>query len=402
MAKKIKRPPMILYLLLVGLANIYTKLTKGHHYYGKRHLRSLPQGPLVVVGNHTNFFDFLYMARTLYPRRINFVVAAKYFRFKELSFILRLAQAIPKNLYSPDIRTVSRATSIINQGGVVGIYPEGQISLGGITLPLPEGIGKLVKHLGVPVAAVRSFGGGFVDPPWSKRHRKGIVESHFHLVLSKDQVRSMAPEAIDSVLKEALFANPYEWQRKSGLQYTGNEITDGLTHILYICPNCLSEFTLHTFDDKIACTQCGLEASMTGSGHFHWPEGTSYFDHIGTWYQWQYQQEEATITGNEDYILVLPVRLAMYKKKGLGIEEVGEGTMTISREEYLYQGSVRGEKSTLHFPTKNIRYVPFAGGRNFQIYDNDQLHEFRPNPGIHSVKASLVGETIYLLQKKKS
>ena len=151
----IKRPSAWIYLPLVGLANLYTRFVKKHKFVGKEQLKGLEGEPLLIIGNHTSFYDFLYMARILYPHRINFVVAAKYFRFPGLSQILRFARAIPKNLFSADIRTVSRSVSIIKQGGIVGIYPEGQISLGGITLPLPEGIGKLVKHLGVTVVAVK-------------------------------------------------------------------------------------------------------------------------------------------------------------------------------------------------------------------------------------------------------
>ncbi len=396
---QIKRPSPLLYIPLIGLANLYTRLAKRHRIYGYDGVKKLTAGPLLVIGNHTSFPDFLYMARVFYPHRINFVVAAKYFRFKELSFILRLGQTIPKNLFSPDIRTVARATSVIKQRGMVGIYPEGQISLGGITLPLPEGIGKLVKHLGAPVVAVKTCGAGFVNPPWTNGHRKGLVESYVKLVLTKEEISSLDQNDIDIRLKDALFVNPYEWQVENGNQYKGKDLTLGLTHILYICPNCLGEFTLETASDKIVCSHCGLTASMTGSGHFHWEGEKVFFDHIGTWYQWQYLQEKAMVLATEKYRYTLPVQLAMYRQPQLGIESVGDGTMTITREEYVYQGTQRGEPVSLHFATKNIRYVPYDGGRNFQIYDNNQLHEFRPSPGILSVKASLVGETMYHLSQ---
>jgi 1-acyl-sn-glycerol-3-phosphate acyltransferase len=213
-SNKIKRPSPYIYLPLVGLANLYTILVKKHRIYGREVLTELVKEPLLVIGNHTSFYDFLYMARILYPHRINFVVAAKYFRFHGLSLVFRLARAIPKNLFSADIRTVSRSISVIKQGGIVGIYPEGQISLGGITLPLPDGIGKLVKHLGVPVVAVKTYGGGFVDPPWSNRHRRGIVESHVSVVLSKEQLKAMSYKDVDESLAEALAADPYKWQKK--------------------------------------------------------------------------------------------------------------------------------------------------------------------------------------------
>jgi len=399
---KIKRPSPWIYLPLVGLANIYTCLVKQHRVFGAESIKSLTKEPLLVIGNHTSFYDFLYMAKILYPHRINFVVAAKYFRFPGLSLIFRLAHAIPKNLFSADIRTVSRSVSIIKQGGIVGIYPEGQISLGGITLPLPDGIGKLVKHLGVPVVAVKSYGGGFVDPPWSNRHRRGIVESHVSVVLQKDQLHDMTSDEVDQAMTDALAADPYRWQESNGYQYHGKELTAGLTNLLYICPNCRSEFTLLAAGDKLVCSQCGMKTAMTGSGHFHWDNTKAYFHHLGEWYEWEHEEERRSVEADPDYCYSVPVELAMYRREGDGIEAVGQGTMTITRETYLYSGTFHGETTQMTFPTRTTRYVPFDGGHNFQIYANNELHEFRPNPGVKSVKAALVGETMYHLQTKNN
>jgi len=401
MSNKIKRPAPWIYLPLVGLANIYTRLVKRHRIYGSEIIKELAKEPILVVGNHTSFYDFLYMARILYPHRINFVVAAKYFRFPGLSLVFRIARAIPKNLFSADIRTVSRSISIIKQGGIVGIYPEGQISLGGITLPMPDGIGKLVKHLGVPVVAVKTYGGGFVDPPWSDSHRRGIVESYVSVVLKKEQLKTLSTEAIDEALKEALAVNPYQWQRQKGYRYKGKKLTDGLTNILYICPNCHSEFTLVAAGDKFTCNSCGMQTTLQGSGHFIWENTKPYFEHIGEWYAWEHQEEQKAVLADESFSYEVPVELAMYRREGDGIEAVGNGTMTIDREIYRYDGTFRGDPIQMVFPTRTTRYVPFDGGRNFQIYEDNELHEFRPNPGVLSVKAALIGETMYHLQTKK-
>jgi 1-acyl-sn-glycerol-3-phosphate acyltransferase/DNA-directed RNA polymerase subunit RPC12/RpoP len=400
-SKKTKRPSPWIYLPLVGLANIFTRFVKQHKYYGGEVLKGLVKEPLLVIGNHTSFYDFLYMARILYPHRINFVVAAKYFRFHGLSLVFRLGRSIPKNLFSADIRTVARTISIIKQGGIVGIYPEGQISLGGITLPLPEGIGKLVKHLGVPVVMVKTYGGGFVDPPWSNRHRRGIVESHISVVLRKEQVQTLSLEAIDEALKGALAANPYQWQAQKGYEYRGKELTDGLTNILYICPNCHDEFKLDTAGDKLTCGSCGMKVTLQGSGHLNWENTKAYFNHIGDWYEWEHQEEEKAVLADENFCYGVPVELAMYRREGDGIEAVGNGIMTINREVYIYNGTFRGKEIQMEFLTRTTRYVPFDGGRNFQIYADNELHEFRPDPGVKSVKAALIGETMYYLQTKK-
>ena len=137
--RSIRRPNRLFYALLTGLSSLYVILAKNHRYAGRELVRELPRGPFLVIGNHTSFYDFLYVTRILWPRPVNFVVAAKYFRFPGLlPWLLQIAQAIPKSLFKADFRTVARASAVVRQGGVVGIFPEGQISTGGITLPLPK------------------------------------------------------------------------------------------------------------------------------------------------------------------------------------------------------------------------------------------------------------------------
>lgn len=399
MAKKeVKRPNPIFYAILTGLSSLYVILAKGHRFSGREVLKNLPDGPFLVIGNHTSFYDFLYLVRIFWPRPINFIVAAKYFRFTGLlPWLLGIAQAIPKSLFKADIRTVARSKSVICQGGIVGIFPEGQISTGGITLPLPEGLGKLTALLGVPVYGVRTMGAGFVNPPWSPLSRRGRVESVLSLVLTGEEAVALPREEVDRRLSEALAVNSYDWQKINGNQYKGKDLTRGLENILYRCPSCGLEFTLSMDRGTIICTNCGLAASMDGSGHFHWSGGVSYFEHLGAWYGWQYEKAAAEILATDEFAFSGPVSLAMYRRDACGIEKVGEGSITLTREEYVYEGNLRGETVRLCFPVAKIRYVPYDTGRNFQIYQDNELHEFRPNPGQMSVKYAVLGETLHHL-----
>jgi DNA-directed RNA polymerase subunit RPC12/RpoP len=174
-----------------------------------------------------------------------------------------------------------------------------------------------------------------------------------------------------------------------------------LTNLLYICPNCHEEFSLIASGDILTCAKCGMKATLKGSGHFVWENTKPYFEHLGEWYEWEHQEEEKAVLADHNFSYVVPVELAMYRREGDGIEAVGEGTMTINRDVYIYNGTLRGNAVQMEFSTRSTRYVPFDGGRNFQIYEDNELHEFRPNPGVKSVKAALIGETMYHLQTKK-
>ena len=212
----------------------------------------------------------------------------------------------------------------------------------------------------------------------------------------------MTSDQVDQALKDALAADPYQWQQEKGYEYRGKDLTAGLTNLLYICPKCHGEFTLVAAGDHLTCNQCGMSVSMTGSGHFHWENTEPYFIHLGEWYEWEHEEEKRAVLSDPDYRYDVPVELAMYRRSGDGIEAVGNGTMTITREHYVYWGTFHEEATEMIFPTRTTRYIPFDGGHNFQIYANNELHEFRPNPGVKSVKAALIGEAMYHLQTKNN
>ena len=395
--RKAKRPGII-YVLLGALLIVYAVFFK-HHKIKKNQPEGL-KPPYIIVGNHTSFYDFVYAFRSVYPKRINFVVARKYFHYSGLSLIMKLARAIPKSLYQPDTGTIISILSILKQGGIIGIFPEGQIATSGITLDNGETIAKLVKKAEVPVVRVHTAGAYFANPPWAKNSRKGRVESRVDLILTKDEVKSLTADAVMDRIRQSIYLDSYKWQESKGYLYKGKNLAAGLENILYICPHCKKEFTIETEGDKIICQSCGTEASYGEDGHLSW-KVEAYFKHIGDWLNWQLEQERALVLKNEAFTITEPVELAMLKAKGKGSELVGKGSFTADRHNYTYKGTFKGEELTMTFHTAATRYLPFDTGRNFQIYQKDLLYEFRPENTKWCVKIANLCEVFFSLNEKK-
>ena len=376
--RAVKRPGRVRYVVLGGLVTLYAVICKRHklHY-------TLPDGlkpPYIIVGNHSSFYDFVYAVRAFYPERVNFVVARKYFHYSGLRWVMKTARAIPKSLYQTDMNTVVTMFNILKQGGVIGIFPEGQISINGISIDNGEAIAKFVRRAGVPVVRLLTGGAYFGNPPWAKNARRGLVESHVDLVLTREQTQELSPQEIMDRIRESIFMDSYAWQESKGSEYRGRNLARGLENILYICPSCAGEFTIDTEGNSIRCSSCGAEADFCEDGHLKWTKG-SFFRHIGDWHFWQVEREKREIAQKNAFCVSEPVELAMLNGTGKGFDVVGSGIFSADREAYIYSGTLYGLTVTLTFPTQSIRYLPFDTGRNFQIYKGDVLYEFRPeNP----------------------
>jgi 1-acyl-sn-glycerol-3-phosphate acyltransferase len=395
---KIKRPGLS-YILLGSLIWFYAVFIKRQRLYS-----SLPRGfkpPYIVIGNHTSFYDFVYALRAIYPARVNFVVARKYFHFRGLCWVMKRAKAIPKSLYQSDTSTIMNVLGILKQGGAVGLFPEGQISINGITIENGETIAKLVKKASVPVVRVLTGGAYFSNPPWARSTRRGIVESRVDIILTKDEVSRLSADEIMEIMQKSIYMDSYEWQEKTNSTYRGKKLAAGLEDILYLCPGCGTEYNISTDDNKIECRNCGTEAAYGEDGHLHW-KNPAHFKHIGEWLLWQLEQERSKISGSEAFNISHPVELAMLKQRGKGIEIVGKGCFTADRDNYIYEGTQNGKNVRLVFPTTNTRYLPFDTGRNFQIYKNNLLYEFRPENPKWCVKIANICEVLYQSRRENS
>ena len=92
-------------------------------------LERLPaDGAFILAANHHNYLDGVVLGVAV-PRPINFLVMPRVFHASPLHppFHRRLG-SIPVNLERPDPGAIKRPLRALEQGGVVGIFPEGPFS----------------------------------------------------------------------------------------------------------------------------------------------------------------------------------------------------------------------------------------------------------------------------------
>ena len=133
----------------------------------KSGMENIPEsGPAVLVCNHVSFVDGLVIAAAC-PRPVRFVMDHQIFRIPVLSFVFRTGRAIPIAPAREDPQALERAyddiAKALEEGDLVGIFPEGKITSDGNLSPFRPGIGRIVARTPVPVIplALRGLWGSF-------------------------------------------------------------------------------------------------------------------------------------------------------------------------------------------------------------------------------------------------
>jgi len=111
-------------------------------------------GPGLVVCNHISWLDPAVIQSTC-PRPIKFIMAQDMMNsVPGLAWMVRQMDVIAVAGTARDAASMRQALSVLDAGGLVGIFPEGGLSRDGAFLPFQAGTGLLIKRSRVPVYPV--------------------------------------------------------------------------------------------------------------------------------------------------------------------------------------------------------------------------------------------------------
>ena len=118
-------------------------------------------GPAIIAANHVSFVDAV-LLMAISPRPIRFIMDYRIFATPVLGRLFRIAGAIPIAPRDSDPATYTHAFEAADQaladGELVGIFPEGSLTLDGQLQPFKGGIMKLLESRPVPVIPVALAG----------------------------------------------------------------------------------------------------------------------------------------------------------------------------------------------------------------------------------------------------
>lgn len=141
--------------LLRFVAFVVSRLVYRFRVRGDEHIPV--SGPAVLISNHVSFMDaVLIMAAS--PRPIRFIMDHRIFATPVLGTVFRLAKAIPIAPRSEDPHTYeaafATARQVLDEGDLLGIFPEGSITRDGELQPFKGGVLKILQANPVPVVPI--------------------------------------------------------------------------------------------------------------------------------------------------------------------------------------------------------------------------------------------------------
>ncbi|MBI4588512.1 MAG: 1-acyl-sn-glycerol-3-phosphate acyltransferase [Candidatus Rokubacteria bacterium] len=111
-------------------------------------------GSFILAANHHNYLDGVVLGVAV-PRKIVFLVMPSVYHATPLHPpFYRHIGSIPINLERPDPGAIKRTLRVLEEGGILGIFPEGPFSLEGRLVRGQPGVALIALRAGVPVVPV--------------------------------------------------------------------------------------------------------------------------------------------------------------------------------------------------------------------------------------------------------
>lgn len=141
-------------------------------------LDHLPRtGPVILASNHLAVVDSLYLPLAV-PRRITFLAKSEYFttpgikgRFNKFFYSAAGQVPIDRSGGEAAQAALRTATRVLEDGNVLGLYPEGTRSPDGRLYKGKTGLARIALETGVPVIPVAMIGTDVMNPIGSKSYR---------------------------------------------------------------------------------------------------------------------------------------------------------------------------------------------------------------------------------------
>lgn len=181
------------YDVIVAIFHPLSKILFKTQYLG---LENVPKtGGLIIASNHRNSYDpgLIVAGR---PRKIHYMAKLELFNINPIiSWLLRHCNAFPINRGNSDQRSINYAIRLVQEGKVLGIFPEGTRSKDGNVLPPKSGVALVAKatHADVLPACIYFEGESKLRKKITVRFGEVIPYEDLHL----------SEEAKISELKEA-------------------------------------------------------------------------------------------------------------------------------------------------------------------------------------------------------
>ncbi len=360
--------------------------------------------PALFLMNHSSFIDLEIAASILYPRPFNIVCTSDGFVGKH--WLMRQIGCIPTNKFASDLHLIRDMCYAVKKlRSSVLMYPEASYSFDGTTTPLPETLGKFLKHLGVPVVMIRTYGAFSRNPLYNNlKRRKVDVSADMEYLLSVEDIQTKSAEELNEILQKAFDLDYWRWQQENGVEIGEDFRAEGLSRVLFKCPHCGKEGTIVSAGADVVCTNCEAAYTLTKEGFLERKDGEAAFTHVPDWFAWEREEVKKSLLDGT-YSLEVPVEICMMVDS-YQVYRVGEGTLSHGTEGFHLTGC-DGKLDYSQSPVASYSvysdFYWYEIGDVICIGDSKILYYCFPKEGGDVVaKTRLAVEELYKLKKPKT
>lgn len=382
--KEIKKPNYFYYHILYFFVNLFFSFK---FKVSTKKCVKIKDKAFMVIGTHTCFTDFYFLAKAIYPNRIN-VVANRYFcKLKATRNVLAPLQVVPKNLFAPDVETAKLLIQAKKMGCNLGIFPEGRLSSDGASLPVAYGTANLIKKLALPIYFQTTVGGYFAKPKWRNSIQRISVDVRLEKLLSEEQIASMTEQQIQEVLDaKFIYDECKEYAKREKVKKNSVNVL-GLENILYRCPKCGSEFKMTSTKNSLICGECGNQMIFDDR---YLCDGKTISDY--------YREQKALLDSQENFFMQEKCSAKRFNNKKGVFEDFCDGVCTLTNDEITFVGKNGEQEIKLSHTPKTLQALAFSAGEEFEFYVDGRLYYFYPENREQVIKWSIIWD---ILQERR-
>ncbi len=110
------------------------------------------RGGALIVANHVTYADALFLTM-ICPRPVRFIVAEEFMGMRMLGWVLEIFNSLPISSKNPREAILSAAQAIEN-GDLICIFPEGQLTRSGCLTPIRRGMELIARRAKAPIIPI--------------------------------------------------------------------------------------------------------------------------------------------------------------------------------------------------------------------------------------------------------
>jgi 1-acyl-sn-glycerol-3-phosphate acyltransferase len=245
------------------------------------------EGPFLMIGNHVHTYDSLFLSAAS-SFHVHWVMGAYLFKIRFLRYLFNnLLQGISKQQGRSDLITIKGIRARLNEGGVVGFFPEGTRTWDGESIPINNATAKLLRLFNVPVVVVHFEGAYGSRPRWAPKKRKGPITINVVKVLQKEDLRDKSVEDVVALVNTYLVHSYDDWQKEHHVPYYSKQKAKGIENILYGCPSCNSFSTIEGDKNEFSCKKCNSTWKLNEYDEIIAIEDSPSYPTISQWHKWE-------------------------------------------------------------------------------------------------------------------